>query len=143
MAEKRGTAVIPATAGIQSVDPRLRGGDEEGDVGHGDPTLLDRGGTMGAGPWPAGGRALYCPVCGSLPDPCTECVMSIDRTLRLKSTLERHRNVLTRAERIELLKSHEQWNEGASVLGLPKVSHRKAKAGKKKAKAEGTEAAAS
>ncbi|MBK9119375.1 MAG: small basic protein [Phycisphaerales bacterium] len=64
--------------------------------------------------------------------------MSVDRSLRLKSNLERHRNVLSRAERVERLKALEVWDEnGDSPLGLPKVGHRKPKAGaKKKAKAE-------
>ena len=60
--------------------------------------------------------------------------MSIDRSLRLKDALVRHRNVLTRAERIERLKDEERWKEGGSVLGLPKVAHRKSHAGKKAAK---------
>ena len=51
--------------------------------------------------------------------------MSIDRSLRLKDALVRHRNVLTRAERIERLKDEEKWEDGKSVLGLPKVGHRK------------------
>jgi len=67
--------------------------------------------------------------------------MSIDRSLKLKDALVRHRNVLTRAERIEVLKDEERWNEGDSVLGLPKVAHRKSAAGKK-AKAEEAAAAA-
>ena len=60
--------------------------------------------------------------------------MSIDRSLRLKDALVRHRNVLTRAERIERLKDEERWEEDGSVFGLPKVSHRKSHAGKKAAK---------
>ncbi len=68
--------------------------------------------------------------------------MSIDRSLRLKSSLERHRNVLSRAERVAALQDQEKWGERASVLHLPKVAHRKAKAGKKKvAKAEAAAAA--
>jgi len=66
--------------------------------------------------------------------------MSIDRSLKLKDALVRHRNVLTRAERIDRLKDEEKWEVGSSVLGLPKVSHRKArakKAEKKEAAAEG------
>ena len=51
--------------------------------------------------------------------------MSIDRSLRLKDALVRHRNVLTRAERIDRLKDEEKWEDGSSVLGLPKVAHRK------------------
>jgi small basic protein (TIGR04137 family) len=63
--------------------------------------------------------------------------MSIDRSLRTKSSLERHRNVLSRAERVVLLQEEEKWRAEQSPLSLPKVSHRKAKTGKKKAKAEG------
>ena len=57
--------------------------------------------------------------------------MSIDRSLKSRGALSRHRNVLTRAERIEQLKDEEQWSEGDSVLGLPKVAHRKSHAGRK------------
>jgi len=57
--------------------------------------------------------------------------MSIDPSLKLKNALVRHRNVLTRAERIEVLKDEERWNEGDPVTGLPKVAHRKSAAGKK------------
>ena len=57
--------------------------------------------------------------------------MSIDRSLKVKGTLTRHRNVLSRAERIELLKDEERWSEGDSLLGLPKVAHRKSHAGRK------------
>jgi small basic protein (TIGR04137 family) len=62
--------------------------------------------------------------------------MSIDPSLKLKNALVRHRNVLSRAERLDILKDEERWNEGDSVMGLPKVAHRKSAAGKK-AKAEG------
>ena len=54
--------------------------------------------------------------------------MSIDRSLRLKDALVRHRNVLTRAERIDKLKDEEKWDDAKCVLGLPKVGHRKVKA---------------
>jgi small basic protein (TIGR04137 family) len=57
--------------------------------------------------------------------------MSIDRTLKIKGALKRHRNVLTRAERIEKLKDEERWAEGDSLFGLPKIAHRKSHAGKK------------
>lgn len=67
--------------------------------------------------------------------------MSIDPSLKLKNALERHRNVLTRAERIDVLKDEERWNEGDPVTGLPKVAHRKSVAGKK-AKGGPDEAAA-
>ena len=59
--------------------------------------------------------------------------MSIDRSLKIKGALSRHRNVLTRAERIEKLKDEERWSEGESLLGLPKVAHRKSHAGRKEA----------
>ena len=51
--------------------------------------------------------------------------MSIDRSLRIKGALKRHRNVLSREERINQLKKEERWNDGDSVIGLPKVGHRK------------------
>jgi small basic protein (TIGR04137 family) len=57
--------------------------------------------------------------------------MSIDPSLKVRNALSRHRNVLTRAERLERLKEEERWSEGDPVLGLPKVAHRKAAAGKK------------
>ena len=56
--------------------------------------------------------------------------MSIDRSLKVKGALSRHRNVLSRAERLEILKEEERWSEGDSLLGLPKVAHRKAIKGK-------------
>jgi small basic protein (TIGR04137 family) len=59
--------------------------------------------------------------------------MSIDRSLKIKGALSRHRNVLTRAERIEKLKEEERWTEEDSLLGLPKVAHRKSHAGRKDA----------
>jgi len=57
--------------------------------------------------------------------------MSIDPSLKIKGALSRHRNVLKRAERIELLKEEDRWTEEDSLLGLPKVAHRKSHAGKK------------
>ena len=57
--------------------------------------------------------------------------MSIDRSLKIKGALSRHRNVLSRAERIEKLIDEERWSEGDSLLGLPKVAHRKSHAGRK------------
>lgn len=70
--------------------------------------------------------------------------MSIDRSLKVKGALKRHRNVLSRGERIEVLKQEDRWQEEDRVTGLPKVAHRKAGTGKKAAKeeekkAEGTE----
>lgn len=57
--------------------------------------------------------------------------MSMDRTLKSKDTLQRHRNVLNRAERIVALQEAGKWEEGRRASGLPKVSHRKASVGKK------------
>ena len=68
--------------------------------------------------------------------------MSMDRSLRSASSLVRHRNVLTRAERLEVLKDEEKWNESKSVYGLPKVAHRKAAVGKKTKDAAATTDAA-
>jgi small basic protein (TIGR04137 family) len=68
--------------------------------------------------------------------------MSIDRSLRVKGALARHRNVLSRGERIEKLKQEERWEDERSVLGLPKVSHRKAGTGKKGAEKTTEDAAA-
>jgi len=60
--------------------------------------------------------------------------MSLDRSLKTQLGLTRSRNVLTRAERLKVLKDEERWEEGKSVFNLPKV--RQKKAGGKKAKAE-------
>jgi small basic protein (TIGR04137 family) len=69
-----------------------------------------------------------------------EAVMSLDRSLKSASSLVRHRNVLTRAEKLEVLKDEEKWDENKSVFGLPKVGHRKQEVGgksKDEATAEG------
>lgn len=60
--------------------------------------------------------------------------MSLDKSLKSKNMLARHRNVLTRAERIETLKDAGNWPDDASPFGLPKVAHRKAAVGKKEKK---------
>ena len=52
--------------------------------------------------------------------------MSLDRSLKSASALVRHRNVLTRGERLEKLQEAEKWDEKKSPFGLPKVAHRKA-----------------
>lgn len=63
--------------------------------------------------------------------------MSLDRSLKGKSTLERHRNVLRRSERVVLLEDNDKWTEGKnSVFNLVKVGHRKQVAAKKAPKAE-------
>lgn len=63
--------------------------------------------------------------------------MSLDRSLKSASSLVRHRNVLTRAERMERMKDEDKWTEGRAILGLPKVGNRK----QAEAKAAKTEAA--
>lgn len=60
--------------------------------------------------------------------------MSIDRSLKTAGALSRHRNVLSRAERVEQLLEEERWAEGDEVTGLPKVAHRKSHTGKKASK---------
>lgn len=57
--------------------------------------------------------------------------MSIDKSLKTSGALSKHRNVLTRAERIEKLKDEDRWLEDQSPFGLIKVAHRKAKVGGK------------
>ncbi len=47
--------------------------------------------------------------------------MSIHKSLKLKNTLVRARNVFTRAERLEILKAKARWKEGESIYGLPKT----------------------
>jgi len=51
--------------------------------------------------------------------------MSLDRSLKSANALIRHRNVLSRFERLNKLKEEEKWTETKSVFGLPKVAHRK------------------
>jgi small basic protein (TIGR04137 family) len=71
--------------------------------------------------------------------------MSLHRSLRTKPTaLNQHRNVLTRAERIERLKNQERFkDEENSPLGLVKVANRQMVTAKKEKapKAEGDAAA--
>lgn len=67
--------------------------------------------------------------------------MSVDRSLKSGDILARHRNVLTRAERIAALAEEDKWTEEeGSVFGLPKVLHRKSHAGRKAKKEAPTEA---
>ncbi|MHC5037847.1 MAG: small basic protein [Planctomycetota bacterium] len=47
--------------------------------------------------------------------------MSLHKSLKLKDVLARSRNVLTRAERLAILKERGLWKDGDSVLGLPKL----------------------
>ena len=69
--------------------------------------------------------------------------MSMDKGLKPRNSLARHRNVLSRDERIDSLKDVEKWEDGMSVFGLPKVANRKAvtKKDKVEGEAEATEGA--
>jgi small basic protein (TIGR04137 family) len=62
--------------------------------------------------------------------------MSLDRSLKSGNSLIRHRNVLTRAERLVMLADEEKWDETKSVFGIPKVAHRKQALAKGPAKEE-------
>jgi len=58
--------------------------------------------------------------------------VSIDQSLKKPSGIIRARNVLKRAERVAALKEQDRWDDGQSVLGMPKVRIKKVVAGKKK-----------
>jgi len=62
--------------------------------------------------------------------------MSLDRSLKTGGSLMQHRSVLTRAERIAMLREDGRLKpeKGDGPLGLPKVISRKAVGGKKKKK---------
>ncbi len=62
--------------------------------------------------------------------------MSMDRSLKTAGSLVRHRNVLSRSERIAKLTDLEKWTKEKSVFGLPKVANRNVKVGKKEKKKE-------
>jgi small basic protein (TIGR04137 family) len=74
--------------------------------------------------------------------------MTMDKSLKVRLGLARARSVLSRAERIQRLKTADRWQEGESPFGLAKVRVYKLAVKKKKKKkeeeegAEGTEAAA-
>src|SRR5208282_2288596 len=61
----------------------------------------------------------------SLPPATRGNAMSLDRSLKGSNALIRHRNVLTRTERLAQLTDEERWNDSKSVFGLPKVANRK------------------
>ncbi len=67
--------------------------------------------------------------------------MSVDKSLKLHSGLQRARSVLTRAERIGELREGGRWEEGRSVFGLPKVRVRRVRRRPKTPKVEAPEAA--
>ena len=69
--------------------------------------------------------------------------MSIHQSLKLKNTLARQRSVLTRWERIVKLQEEDRWQEGDSVMGLPKVRTKfkvRSRKAAKRAEAEAREA---
>ena len=72
--------------------------------------------------------------------------MSQHPSLRIGRRSKQHRSVLKRYERLQTLKGKEEWKEGDSVLGLPKVKTLRIKLKKEKAAetaaTPGTEAAA-
>ena len=65
--------------------------------------------------------------------------MSLDKSLKTAASLTRHRNVLRRHERVEILKEEERWTDGQRPLGLPKVAHRKVNVGAKEKHAKTAE----
>ena len=61
--------------------------------------------------------------------------MSLHRSLKGNSALSRHRNVLTRTERLARLEKEKRWDEeDGSIFGIPKVLSIKVGGKKKKAK---------
>ena len=68
--------------------------------------------------------------------------MSLDRSLKGAGRLAKHRNVLTRTERIAHLVEVGKFDaEGDNPIGLPKVANRKVVTGGKAAKQKQAEAA--
>ena len=71
--------------------------------------------------------------------------MTIDKSLRVRSGLDRSRSVLKRAERLAQLKEVDRWREGDPPIGLQKVRvqklvlKKKKKVKKEEETAEGTE----
>lgn len=69
--------------------------------------------------------------------------MSLHRSLRSTGTMNRHRSVLNRLEKLKNLMAKGTWNEQLSPLGLPKVKNIKVTVKKDKAAAApGAEGAA-
>ena len=58
--------------------------------------------------------------------------MTIDKSLKIKAGGIKQRNVMTRGERLERLAATDRWQEGESVLGIPKVRVQKLAMKKKK-----------
>jgi small basic protein (TIGR04137 family) len=67
--------------------------------------------------------------------------MTMDKSLQVRMGLARARSVLSRAERIQRLKTADRWQEGDSPFGLAKVRVYKLAIKKKKKKKEEEEGA--
>ena len=59
--------------------------------------------------------------------------MSQHPSLRIGRRSKQHRSVLKRYERLQTLRGKEEWKEGDSVLGLPKVKTLRIRVKKEKA----------
>ncbi|MHC5062667.1 MAG: small basic protein [Planctomycetota bacterium] len=66
--------------------------------------------------------------------------MSIHSSLKISGGLVGSRNVWTRMERLQVLKQEGRWQDGDSVLGLPKVRTQFKSKSKKQLKASAAEA---
>ena len=62
--------------------------------------------------------------------------MTQHSSLRTSSKSKQHRSVLKRFERLKYLKEKDKWEEGMSILGLPKIKIIKFKIKKEKAAPE-------
>lgn len=62
--------------------------------------------------------------------------MSIHSSLKTGGGMTKHRNVLTREERLQKLAEDGRWDEKKSILGIPKVRSIKVVLKKKKKAAE-------
>ena len=62
-------------------------------------------------------------------------------SLKRAGKSSKFRSVMSRAERIKLLKEKGKWEEGSSVMGLPKVKVVRMKGGKKEKPKEAEKAA--
>lgn len=58
--------------------------------------------------------------------------MTMDKSLKVQAGAIKTRNVLTRAERIERLKTLDKWSDDNEVVGMPKVRVPKVSLKKKK-----------
>lgn len=47
--------------------------------------------------------------------------MSVHKSLKLKGSLKRERNVLSREERLKVMQSRGTWKKGDSIYGIPKT----------------------